>query len=244
LIRAHKRELARIKADRDATIQKLEIDHADALKKAAKQFDARRKSDLEEFAQRLNRQHESRLEEVEEEHRKRLSQLQTSFGRSQEESDESLEEALTRIARVSHDHEREKGRRHALERTVEDLHRKMKMQQKDLQAKHLGELEKRRHLWESEKEAFLGNLQREFNVAFDNRRRDINVNIKWAGTPTGMTTSNTVQRNNLRRSPCNHRGNRFIFLHNNILLSNTNNNNNTSNNTNNNHNQMDPARCR
>eukprot|EP00536_Pseudo-nitzschia_multiseries_P005604 jgi/Psemu1/303467/fgenesh1_kg.107_\ len=60
----------------------------------------------------------------------------------------------------------------------------------------MGELEKRRHLWESEKEALLGNLQREFNVAFDNRRRDINGNIKWAGTPTGMTT-NTVQRNNL-----------------------------------------------
>mmetsp|Transcript_17371 Transcript_17371/g.35966 ORF Transcript_17371/g.35966 Transcript_17371/m.35966 type:complete len:902 (+) Transcript_17371:196-2901(+) len=196
LIRGHKRELARLKTDRDATIQKLETDHADALKKAARQFDDKRKSDLEELAEKLNRQYESRLQDVEEEHRKRLSQLQKDYGRSQEESDESLEEALTRIARVSHDHEREKGRRHALERTVEDLHRKMKVQQKDLQAKHVGELEKRRHQWESQKDTLLGNLQRDCNVAFENQRRNANGNIKWAGTPTGVPAT-AVQGNYL-----------------------------------------------
>ncbi|VEU35525.1 unnamed protein product [Pseudo-nitzschia multistriata] len=196
LIRGHKRELARLKADRDAGIQKLETDHADALKKVTKQLDGKRRADLEELADKLNRQFESRLEEVEEEHRKRISQLQKDYGRLQEESDESLEEALTRIARVSHNHEREKGRRHALERTVEDLNRKMKMHQKDLSAKHKGELEKQRHQWESEKEVLLSNLQRDCNVAFENRRRIVNGNPKWAGAPLGVPTTG-VERNHL-----------------------------------------------
>jgi hypothetical protein len=171
LIRGHKRELARIKSDHDARIRQLNIDHADALKKVAKQLDGKRKSELEELAQKLNRQHEHHCEEVEDEHRNRLCQLQKDYGRIQEESDESLEEALTRIARVTQDHGREKGRRRALEKTLEDLQRKLRLQQTQLQASHGAELEKRRRHWESEKEVLLGNLQRECNIAFDNRRR-------------------------------------------------------------------------
>ena len=191
LIRGHKREITRIKADRDATIQQLESDHADALRKATKQYEAKRKSEIEELTQKLVEQHECHVVEVEEEHQKRLVQLKKDYGRSQEESDESLEEALSRIARVTQDHGREKGRRHALERTVEDLQRRLRTQQKEFQAKYGAELEKRRRHWESEKESLLGNLQRECNIAFDNRRRGINdnANDKWgASTVRGPAT--------------------------------------------------------
>jgi hypothetical protein len=194
LIRGHKRELARVKSDFHAKIRELQIDHADALKKAAKQLDAKRKAELEELTQKLNQQHESNLEEVEEEHQKRLSQLQKDYGRSQKEADDSLEDALDRIARVTQDHGREKGRRHALERTAEDLQRKMQAQMKELQAKHGSELDKRKRQWESEKETLLGNLQREFNVAFDNRRRgfsDRTNKSNWGAPSVHIEASNT-----------------------------------------------------
>ena len=171
LIRGHKREIARLKADRDATVEKLESDHSDALKKAAKQFNVKRKSELEDLTQNLKQQHESHLEDVEEVHRKRISQLQKDHARSQEESDESLEEALSRVARLVQDHKSGTARRQTLEQTLEDLHNKMRTQQKESQAQHVNELDKRRREWESEKETLLGNLQRDCNVVFDNRRR-------------------------------------------------------------------------
>jgi len=193
LIRGHKRELARIKSDYDAKIRQLTIDHADALRKAAKQLDGKRKSELEALAQTLNQRHESHLEEVEDEHQNRLSQLQKEYGRTQEDSEESLEEALTRIARVTQDHGREKGCRRALEKSVEDLQRKLRLQQTQLTASHGAELEKRRRHWESEKEVLLGNLQRDCNIAFDNRRRGIGMMV---GAPP-ISTPAVVRGNSI-----------------------------------------------
>ena len=201
LIRGHKRELARIKSDYDAKIRQLAIDHADALRKAAKQLDGRRKTELEALANTLNQQHESHLEEVEDEHQNCLSQLQKEYGRSQEDSEESLEEALTRIARVTQDHGREKGRRRALEKSVEDLQRKLRLQQTQLTASHGAELEKRRRHWESEKEVLLGNLQRDCNIAFDNRRRGIGIGTMGAAppisTPAAVRGINNTNSNNV-----------------------------------------------
>ena len=178
LIRVHKRELTRLKADRDHIIGKLENEHAVALKKVTKQFDAKRVSDIENVTHKLKQEHELRIEEFEEEHRKRISQLQKEFGRSQEDSNESLEEALSRIAQLTHDHDGETTRRQALERTVDDLRRQMRSQQKDDKIQHVGELDKHRREWESEKEMLLGSLQRDCNDAFDNTRRDWTASTK------------------------------------------------------------------
>jgi hypothetical protein len=200
LIRGHKREIARLKADRDATIEKLENDHSDALKKAAKQFNVKRKSELEDLTQNLKQQHESHLEEVEDEHRKRISQLQKDHSRSQEESDESLEEALSRVARLVQDHKSGTARRQTLERTLEDLHNKMRTQQKESQAQHVNELDKRRREWESEKETLLGNLQRDCNVVFDNRRRT-GANVYEGGNNNSNDINNNTTTSRSTISP-------------------------------------------
>ena len=171
LIRGHKRDLARIKADRDMKLRQLESEHLDATKKLTKQLDAKRKSELEELTKKLNEEHESHLEEIEEEHQKRMDQLQKDFERTQEDADENLEDALNKISRLTQDHGREKGRRHALEKSVEDLQRKMRAQQKDMQAKHSAELKERKKQFESEKDTLLGSIQRECNNAFASRRR-------------------------------------------------------------------------
>ena len=155
-----------MKSDHDAKIQQLELDHADSLKKAAKHLNEKRKMEVEELSRKLTRQHETHLEEIEEGHQKRVSQLQKDHERSQEDAEESLEQALTRMARVSQDHGREKGRRYALEKSVEELQRQLKAQKKDLQTKYGEELDKRTRIWESEKESILATLQREFNDAF------------------------------------------------------------------------------
>jgi len=204
LIRGHKREMARLKADRDATIEKLENDLADALKKAGKQYKAKRMSELEILSQKLKQEHESHLEEVEEEHTKRISQLQKEYGRTQEESDESLEEALSRVARLAQDHESEINRRQTLEQTVENLHSQMRTQQKESQARHVHELDKCRRELESEKEILLGNLQRDCNVAFDNRRQNWTAKTTTSlamGTATeGNTGTNAFVDNNNKAS--------------------------------------------
>ena len=189
LIRAHKRDLARVKSDRDSKIRELKNDHTDALKKLTKQLDTKRKSELEAQAKTLNEEHESHLEEVEEEHEKRVSQLQKDFGRTQEDTDESMEEALNKIARLTQDHGREKGRRFALEKTVEDLQRKTRVQLSSLQAKHGSELEKRKKQFDSEKEILLGNVQRECNNAFAANRRRGNNNINTANNNNNSSSN-------------------------------------------------------
>ncbi len=202
LVRGHKRELARVKSDRDAKVRQLESDHSDTLKKITKQLESKRKSELEELAKKLKEEHESHLEEVEEEHQKRLSQLQTDFGRSQEDSEENLEEALHKISRLTQDYGREKGRRHALERTVEDLQRKMKAQQKDMKAKHGADLEKSKRQWESEKETLLGNLQRDCNNAFASHRRANNIqHVETSDAYRPHTSSSQQQRQQQSTGP-------------------------------------------
>ena len=199
LIRSHKRELARMKSDHDAKIQQLELDHADSLKKAAKHLNEKRKMEVEELSRKLTRQHETHLEEIEEGHQKRVSQLQKDHERSQEDAEESLEQALTRMARVSQDHGREKGRRYALEKSVEELQRQLKAQKKDLQAKYGEELDKRTRIWESEKESILVTLQREFNDAFNHQRSGVNDIINssnWVASTKGEQTV-AVRSNNL-----------------------------------------------
>jgi hypothetical protein len=186
LIRGHKREISRLKAERDLTIQKLEAEHADALKKTAKQYEAKRVTQLEELTQRLQQQHEAQLEDIEEEHRKRVSQLQQDYGRMQEESDESLQEALSRVASTTQDYEREATRRQALERSMEDLRRQLEVDKKELQKRHAEEMERKRLDWESEKDTMLVVLQKDCNSVFDNRRRS--WTLRGNGVPTPRST--------------------------------------------------------
>jgi chromosome segregation ATPase len=190
LIRAHKRELAKIKADRDGAIQQLEVEHADVLKKLTKQHEAKRTTQVEEVTQRMQRQYESQLEDMEEEHRKKISQLQKDYGKLQEDSDESLQEALSRVARVTQDFEREASRRKALERNVEDLQQQMQMEKRETQAHFTEELERRRREWENERDSMMGSLQKDVNVAFDSRRRSFkSPRHAAAATSTPMSTT-------------------------------------------------------
>ena len=176
-------------------LRQLESEHLDATKKLTKQLDAKRKTELEELTKKLNEEHESHLEEIEEVHQKRMDQLQKDFERTQEDADENLEEALNKISRLNQDHGREKGRRHTLEKTVEDLQRKMRAQQKDMQSKHAAELEKRKKQFELEKDTLLGSIQRDCNNAFASRRRGHGNFVETADVmPTYRPPTTSSQR--------------------------------------------------
>lgn len=182
LIRGHKRELAKIKADKDAAIQALEAEHADALKKLAKQQETKRISQVEEVTQRLQQQYETKIEEIEEAHRKKMAQLQKDRSKLQEELDESLQEALSRVARVTQDYERESLRRAMLEKNMQELQQQIQVEKKEWQSRYAEELERRQHDWESERDTIMVTLQKDVNSAFDSKRRN------WKGTHTPRAT--------------------------------------------------------
>lgn len=183
LIRGHKREIARLKAERDAAVHRLEHEHADAVKRAAKQAETKRLSHLEDLAKKMQEQHESHVEELEDAHRKRVSDLQRDYSRLREDSDEALQEALSRLAGVTQQCERETARRLGAEKSVEKLHRQVEAERKESLARHAEEIEKRRHDWEAERETMLVVLQKDCNTAFDHRRRNWGMGNTPTNTP-------------------------------------------------------------
>lgn len=190
LIRAHKRDLAKVKAERDNAIQTLEAEHSDALKKAVKQFEQKRLKNLEELTQRLQQQHDSQLEEVEEEKRKTIAQLQKEKAKLQEESDESLQEALSRAARLTQDCNRESNRRMALETKVDELQEQMQIEKREWQTRCTEEMERRRQDWEAERETMIVGLQKDVNTAFDSRRRNgVGHGRNGASTPVHASSN-------------------------------------------------------
>jgi hypothetical protein len=75
LVRAHKREMARVKAEKEAQIKKLSIDHGEALRKAVKQSEAKMNARLTELKASLEQAYEEKLEEVETRYRQQISEV-------------------------------------------------------------------------------------------------------------------------------------------------------------------------
>ena len=75
LVRAHKREMARVKAEKEAQTKKLTTDHEDALRKALKQSEAKMNTRLTELKASLEQEYEEKLEEVESRYRKQISEV-------------------------------------------------------------------------------------------------------------------------------------------------------------------------
>jgi hypothetical protein len=140
------------------------------------------------LTQRLQKQHQGHLEEIEQEHRKAIVQLQRDYDKSQEEMDESLQEALSRVARVTKDYQRESHQRKVLEKNLQDLQQQTQVEKKEWQSRHVEELERRRQDWESERETIMVTLQKDVNTAFDARRRNNNTSPRSNGT-TGTSPS-------------------------------------------------------
>lgn len=75
LVRAHKREMARVKAEKEAQIKKLSTDHEDALRKLVKQSEAKMNTRFTELKASLEQEYEEKLEEVETRYRKQISEV-------------------------------------------------------------------------------------------------------------------------------------------------------------------------
>mmetsp|Transcript_53408 Transcript_53408/g.129956 ORF Transcript_53408/g.129956 Transcript_53408/m.129956 type:complete len:690 (-) Transcript_53408:57-2126(-) len=170
LIKAHKRDIAKIKADRDAMIQKLEAEHSSALRKVSKQADSKREAETEALTKKLRQDYDAKLEEVEESHRKQVSQLQRDYLKLQEDSQESIQDAISRSNTTSQQYERESARRLSAEKALEDLQHQTEADKKELQARHADELEKRRQEWDAERDTMISVLQKDCNTVFDSRR--------------------------------------------------------------------------
>jgi hypothetical protein len=75
LIKAHKREMARVKLDKEAETKKLASAHEDAMRKAKKQTDSTLNSKLEELKKTLKEEYEEKLEEAESRHKEKFSEV-------------------------------------------------------------------------------------------------------------------------------------------------------------------------
>jgi DNA repair exonuclease SbcCD ATPase subunit len=75
LVRAHKREMARVKAEKEAQIKKLLTDQEEALRKAVKQSGTKMNTRLMELKASLEQEYEEKLEEVETRYRQQISEV-------------------------------------------------------------------------------------------------------------------------------------------------------------------------
>jgi hypothetical protein len=75
LIRAHKRELSRLKLDKDAEIKKLVTAQEDTLRKALKQADAKMNVKLDDMRKALTEEYEEKLEEIEARHTQKFEEV-------------------------------------------------------------------------------------------------------------------------------------------------------------------------
>jgi septal ring factor EnvC (AmiA/AmiB activator) len=75
LVRAHKREMARVKAEKEAQTKKLSTGHEEALRKAVKQSEAKMNTRLTELKASLEQEYEEKLEEVETRYRQQISEV-------------------------------------------------------------------------------------------------------------------------------------------------------------------------
>lgn len=99
--------------------------------------------------------------------------------RSQEDSEESMHAALSKIANITHQYEREVSRRGVLELSMQQLNKDIEDQRYQLQARHSEELKRRRADWEAERDKLLTVVQKGCNSAFDQQRRSHSTGDFW-----------------------------------------------------------------
>jgi hypothetical protein len=79
LVRAHKREMARIKAEKDGQSKKLSSNHEETLRKAVKQSEVKMNTRLTELKASLEQEYEEKLEEVETRYRQKISEVRQTI---------------------------------------------------------------------------------------------------------------------------------------------------------------------
>lgn len=116
--------------------------------------------------------------------------MQQEFMRGQEAADESLRAALSKVASTTQQFEREAIRREKLERTVDKVNQQADRERKELQARHLEELEKRKAGWEMERDTLLTMIQKDCNSTFErHKKRPTTTGTKKKVEPIPLSTS-------------------------------------------------------
>lgn len=112
--------------------------------------------------------------------------MQNEYMRKQEDTEESLRVALSKVVTATQQYERETIRREDLERTVDQLTNRIEEEKKELGARHREELEKQRVEWEMERDTVLTGIQKDCNLAFDGRKNSIPLHSLDRTSPKGV----------------------------------------------------------
>jgi len=176
MIRLHKRELARLKMDKDVQIQKIVAEHEDALRKVTKDSTAKLNAKMEELRTSLKEEYDDQFSKMEKQHNDKFDALQQEYLRSQEDSDEALKVALGKVAEASKEYEKEAARRETSQKTLDQLKKKLAMEQRLVAEKYEQEMQKHRVQWEQERETLLTVIQKDCNNAFESRRKGFSAN--------------------------------------------------------------------
>jgi hypothetical protein len=97
-------------------------------------------------------------------------QMQQEFLRGQEEADDSLCAALSKVASTTQQCEREVARRETLERSLDQLNHQLDHEKQQLLARHAEELANRRAEWEMERDTLLTVIQKDCHASFERHR--------------------------------------------------------------------------
>ncbi|CAJ1942560.1 unnamed protein product [Cylindrotheca closterium] len=176
MIRLHKRELARLKMDKDVQIQKIVAEHEDVLRKVTKDSTAKLNAKMEELRTSLREEYDSKFSNMEKHHNDKFGALQQEYLRSQEDSDEALQVALGKVSEASKEYEKEAARREGAQKTLDQLRKKLTTEKRMVAEKYEKELQQHRVQWEQERETLLAVVQKDCNNAFETHRKGFTVN--------------------------------------------------------------------
>ena len=99
--------------------------------------------------------------------------LKDETTRDKELSESSLRSAMSKLAEIIQQHEREMARRHALERSNKQMAEKFETDKKNLSKRHLDEIQRCRSQWEEERNTLLSALSQECASLFASKRSSL-----------------------------------------------------------------------
>eukprot|EP00934_Nitzschia_sp_Nitz4_P007291 Nitzschia sp. Nitz4//scaffold358_size24170//19364//21693//NITZ4_008433-RA/size24170-processed-gene-0.36-mRNA-1//-1//CDS//3329549008//7281//frame0 len=171
LIKAHKRDMSRLKLEYEQQVHRLTTSHQAAIERATEETRAEMSTQMETMKRTLTQEYNQKLKDTENRHHEQFVKMQNEYMHNQEASDDSLETALAKIATITQKLERESSRRNALEESISRQRKDMEEERKRLQSRHAAELSKKRQEWEAERDTLLTVIQKDCNVLIEQKRQ-------------------------------------------------------------------------
>jgi len=194
LVREHQRDISRLQSEHAAQIAILQQDFDEEKARFTEDSHAELNHRTKELKRRLVTEYEKKLDDLERKHKKELQRIRDETDRQSATATESVEAAMSEVAKTTSQLERETRKCHALELQIGNL-QSAHATEKELLTRHFEqELKDLQVSWEDDKNALLTSVQSECNTIIEKtRERPIrSAQRSLRSFPTAIPMSSTT----------------------------------------------------